>query len=287
MKIEHASETHVGLVRTRNEDSFVAFPEQSLYVVADGLGGHRAGDVASRMAVESVSRFFGITANGEGGAWPHVAAGVQDPNACRLVSSVQYAHQCVLKAQAVAGPTDTPMGTTIVALHFVDSLAFVAHVGDCRCYCYSLGNLRQLTRDHTMEADLRRRYELTAEEEERIQALRHVVTRALGANGKPDLTVEARVLVPRPGDLFLLCSDGLHSEVLDQHIAEALEDPAPLQDVCRDLIAAAIENGGSDNITAMLVRFVEGDPPSAIPLEAEDTQELTLEEPLVDIIDDE
>ena len=287
MKIEHAGETHVGLVRARNEDANLMVPEENLFVVADGMGGHRAGDVASRTAVDSISHFFRITASGSPAMWPHIAAGFSDPHARRLVSAIQYAHQCLVRADHDGAEGAGTMGTTIVALHFAGSLAFLAHAGDCRCYCYCQDNLRQLTRDHTMVADIRRRYELTPQEEERINSYRHVVTRALSTDNHAPVDVDIRVMVPRPGDLFLLCSDGLHSEILDRDIADALKDSGPLQDVCQGLVAAAIERGGRDNITAMLVRYVEGEPPSCIPIEAEDTQEIARDEPLLDVLEDE
>jgi len=277
MRLEHASETRVGLIRTRNEDSFLVLPDEHLYVVADGLGGDPGEDIASRTVVEAMSHFFQVTENHDHTVWPHVDTTVEEPHACRLASSLQYAHQCLLRAHRERGGTDAPAGTTVVALYFADSQAVVANLGDCRCYCYSRGKLRQLTRDHSMVTDMRRRCRLTPDEEKRLDSVGRVPTPALGTDPAHHVGVETRIVVPRPGDLFLLCSDGLHAEILDREIAGTLGDAGNLRQVCQGLVASAIERGGRDDATAVFVRFLDDAPSQCLPADAAVARELTSE----------
>jgi protein phosphatase len=255
MKVFSAGKTDPGRTRSRNEDNYLILPGENLCVVADGMGGHEAGDLASRLAVESVSQFYQITSGGNNATWPHVAVGYGEFRVRRLASAVQFAHRSLVDAASACPGEAAKMGCTLAALHVVDSLALVAHVGDCRCYQWTEGALRRLTRDHSVVAELQERYELTSEEERRLMKYRHVVTRALGTGSADDVPVDVRVVVPKEGDLFLLCSDGLCGEVSDDEIAAVLGQVGDPETICDNLIAAANEKGGKDNITVVAVRF--------------------------------
>ncbi len=278
MKIEHGGSTHVGRVRERNEDSFRVVPAEHLYVVADGMGGHEGGAEASRIAVDSISEFFRRTESAEGGTWPHIATWIHDQHACRLVSSIQYAHRGVVDAawRRPGGPSI--MGTTVVALLFADGQVYVAHVGDSRAYRFMDERLIQITTDHTVVEDIKRRYQLTRDQQKSLGSIKHLVARALGGRETGDVEVDMTVIVPAPGETFVLCSDGLTNELTDDGIAGILSTTDSLQDAADRLIKAAVDAGGSDNVTVILARYVEGDEEDEefVPFVEEDTQESTL-----------
>ncbi len=261
MRIEFAGSTDVGRRRKRNEDFWVAVPDDNLLIVADGMGGHESGDRASRLAAESIQSFFRLTHPDSDNTWPHVAVGdrisLEDYNACRLVSAIQFAHRRICY-EVQQSPELAGMGTTIVCVLFANEKAYVAHVGDSRCYCLSGGSLWQVTSDHTLANHVRSRFEvLTEEQEQRLSTLQHVVVRALGGSDTSDAQVDLTVLEPFPGDLFLLCSDGLSGELTDREIKGLLLDADDLQGTTRELVQVANEHGGRDNITAVLVRVAE------------------------------
>ncbi|MFH1530054.1 MAG: protein phosphatase 2C domain-containing protein [Pseudomonadota bacterium] len=276
MKTEHGGGTHVGRVRKANEDSHLVMPEEHLFVVADGMGGHAGGAEASRIAVDSIAEFFHKTKAAEHSTWPHIASWIHDTNACRLVSALQYAHRGVVDAawRQPGGPV--VMGTTAVALFFVGSQAFVAHVGDSRCYRFLDGRLVQLTTDHTVVEDIKRRYQLTHDQQASLGSIQHLVARALGGRETGDVEVDITVVVPSPGESFLLCSDGLTNELSDGGIAAVLSTTDDLQEAADRLIKAALDSGGADNITVVLARFLEGDGIEEFtPFVEEDTMEAT------------
>lgn len=286
MRLDYAGETSPGLVRKRNEDALLMLPRENLFVVADGMGGHEAGDVASRLAVESMAAFFEMTANRDCAAWPHVASGVDNPHGRRLVSSIQHAHHMILKAsrsQAELGK----MGTTVVALHLAGSAAFLAHVGDSRCYGFSAGRLRRITCDHTVAEQLRDEYDLTAKQKEMVATMEHVVTRALGVGPTEDIAVDLSGFLLREGDMLLLCSDGLTLEVPDADIARILREADSAGNACQRLVREANEAGGRDNVTAVVIKYVEGDRVAASAVAAEETLEATRVDIPPDLIDEE
>lgn len=274
MKLEYVGKTDVGLVRQKNEDAILMHQAENLFVVADGMGGHRAGDVAAQMVVEVIERFFLDSAHTTPASWPYVSAGIADLNVSRLTSAVQFAHHQVLRANKGRERGPDSMGATLVALHFVGAMALTAHAGDCRCYRYRKGHLKQLTQDHTMVEELLHNHGMTIEEVEALQAIRHVVTRALGVGPETDVQVDIGVTASEPGDIFLLCSDGLHSELPADEIVQKLDAASDLEPLCWDLVAQAKGHGGRDNVSVVLVRFLEGDPPPDFPIEGEDTQEI-------------
>ncbi|WP_431859750.1 PP2C family protein-serine/threonine phosphatase [Azospirillum sp.] len=254
-----AGRTDIGRTRSRNEDSFGISGEAGLALVCDGMGGHAGGDVASRTAAEAiidfVSEFQGTSIAPTGQTDAVAVADVGVANAVSVVrSAVQLANQRLLELNRGRGfPDGRGMGTTVVGLCRVDPgdrlVAF--HAGDSRLYRLRDGDLRQLTRDHSL-------YQHWLDQGGRGPApQRNIILRALGTT--PDVDPEVGVHAVRPGDLFLLCSDGLTGMLPDERIAAVLRTVPPhgLDEACERLIALANERGGHDNITVVLARFVD------------------------------
>jgi protein phosphatase len=248
-----AAASHRGKVRTANEDSFGISAEECLFVVCDGMGGAAAGEVASRMAVDTMLKSFTavaeelakrdtaadvVPAKAEGGVTALLRDAVEDAN--HLVYS-QAAHDSRLHG----------MGTTLVAMLARENSVWVAHVGDSRCYRYREGSLEQLTRDHSLVDEQVKLGQLTREEAER-SPLRNVITRAVGS--QRSVNAEISEVEAAPGDLFLLCSDGLTRELPDNRIETLLKKAADLDVLCQQLIEAANNAGGRDNVTCIVVR---------------------------------
>jgi PPM family protein phosphatase len=247
--------TDVGQEREHNEDSFGILPQFNLYVVADGMGGHRAGDVASKMAIEAVKDFFQSTEK-EDITWPFHF----DPNlpfaVNRLVTAIQVANSRIYQA-SLKNNEHQGMGTTAVGLHFVNDnqLCHIAHVGDSRCYRVRDGKIELLTSDHSLINDyLRAAPDLS--EEQLAELPRNVITRALGMQESVVVDIQTQEL--EPGDVFLLCSDGLSTMVDDEEILSTIAAKrANLSEVGDALIEQANRNGGEDNITIVLAEIVE------------------------------
>jgi len=238
MRLRAAARSDVGRCRTANEDAFALAPELGLFLVADGMGGHVAGQVASQLAVR--------TAVAALEALDDAAL----PLSRRLQRCVVAANQGILDT-AEAKPELRGMGTTLVALLAGGGRLALAHVGDSRAYLSRGGRLHQLTDDHTLVGELLRRGELSRDDAG-THPQRHVLTRALGAARRVE--ADFAELTPQVGDVILLCSDGLTQHVSDEELAEQTGGNEPLNRVCDRLIALANERGGSDNITVTLVR---------------------------------
>jgi PPM family protein phosphatase len=249
--------TDVGLQRDHNEDTFAVLSEHELFIVADGMGGHRAGDVASRLASESISDFFQRTA-GEEVTWPfHFDSGLSESEnrlltAIRLANRQIYEHS--LKSHDLRG-----MGTTVVGALFNPDTRkmYVGHVGDSRAYMIRDGQISQLTRDHSLVNDYLKVMP-DMPEDQRSELPKNVITRALGMQDSVEVDLLAHDT--RLGDTFVLCSDGLSGMISDAEILQ-VAGQSDLQSACRKLTALANEHGGEDNITAVLVRIVENDGP--------------------------
>lgn len=246
--------TDVGRQRDHNEDSFAVLEEQGLFLVADGMGGHRAGDVASRLATESIAEFFRAS-DREDVTWPfHFDVGLgEDEN--RLVTGIRIANRQIfersLRSRDCAG-----MGTTVVGALFSPKRKrlVVGHVGDSRAYRVREGAIAQLTRDHSLINE----YLLAMpdlSEEQRAELPRNVITRALGM--QDNVLVDLFADDPHPGDVYVLCSDGLSGMLADEEILGTVEESREPGEVCRMLIDRANDKGGDDNITALVIRFVE------------------------------
>jgi serine/threonine protein phosphatase PrpC len=255
MRAIAAGLSDVGRERLHNEDRFTLLPEFNVFVVADGMGGHQSGEVASRLAASTIAGYFRETRGRKGGARASLAD--------RLRAAVTEANAKIF-ARAGQSRAHRGMGTTVVAAAFGarDGTVHVAHAGDSRCYLLRGGALRQLTRDHSLVQDaLLERPELT--ERDLAYLPKNVITRALGI--APTVDVDLRAVPAEVGDLFLLCSDGLHGLVEDAEIARILGEEAVLTEACAKLVASANENGGRDNITVVLIRIEDGVVPWAQP----------------------
>lgn len=238
----------VGLQRDHNEDSLVIVGKDGPFVVADGMGGHRAGDVASRLATEAIAEHFQSRAE-QGTADREVRAS-EDEN--RLVASIRTANRRILE-RSLRSKDLQGMGTTVVCALFVpdSNRMIIAHVGDSRAYRLRGGYLTQMTRDHSLFNDyLMAMPDLS--EEQRSELPKNVITRALGM--QDDIPVDLQTDEVQAGDVYVLCSDGLSGMVEDDDIVAALAEPADLELACRLLVRRANENGGEDNVTALLVR---------------------------------
>jgi protein phosphatase len=242
MRAIAAGLSDVGRERSHNEDRFILLPELSVFVVADGMGGHQSGEVASRMAASTIASYFRSDDPGEPKAvGERLRAAVADANA-------------KIFARADDSKSYRGMGTTVVAAAWgaTEDTLYVAHAGDSRCYRIRRGEIRQLTRDHSLLADaLRERPELS--ELDLSYLPRNVITRALGI--APTVDVDLTVERGKAGDIFLLCSDGLHGLVGDDEIARLITEAPSLAEACARLVAAANGYGGKDNITAVLIRI--------------------------------
>lgn len=252
MKVRSAGSTHVGRVRSSNEDHYGTFDDLALYVVADGMGGHAAGEVASLMAVQTVRDAFS-----EATADRTQPSGREHDPSRRLVWAIEQANLRIYTAgaenQSLAG-----MGTTVAAVWVDHEAAYVAHVGDSRVYRLRGNTLDQVTADHSLVNDYLSRGIMTPDEAA-AHPMKHVLIRALGT--APAVAVDVRRIELAPGDLFLLCSDGLSNVVPVGELASVLSksDRADLGAGCQALIDAANRHGGLDNITAVLV--LTGDTP--------------------------
>jgi protein phosphatase len=231
----HASRSDTGRKRRRNEDAYVVQPP--LFAVADGMGGAQAGEVASRLAVEALADDGG----GTGGE-------------SRVLELIQEANRRVYEHQGSNSDT-SGMGTTMTVALVEDAVVTIGHVGDSRAYLVRDGAVDQLTEDHSLVAELIRSGKLSPEEAE-SHPQRSVITRALGSD--PDVDVDTFTVEAHPGDVFLLCSDGLTSMVGDESILEAVEGHrGDLDGAASELVRRANRAGGEDNITVVCFEIAE------------------------------
>lgn len=257
MALKVSARTDIGQRRTQNQDSFTVHPELGLFVVADGMGGHKGGEIASRIAVDTIAL--------------HVKEAQGDPDwnpATVIRDAISHANQAIFersaKEVALRG-----MGTTTTALLFKGDQMIIGHVGDSRCYFMDLGNEKdetdeaaiwQLTRDHSLVQEKLRAGIITRDEVKTDQ-MKNVITRSVGFEEK--VNVEIYEKKARPGDVFLLCSDGLSGLTEDPEILEITCEAMNIEDSMDNATARLVEsantNGGDDNITAILVQF-QGEP---------------------------
>ncbi len=245
-----AGETNVGMKRTHNEDTFSILQEENLYIVCDGMGGHASGEVASQMTVQCLKNFFKETREDPEMTWPYKMDRSRKYEENRLITGIKLSNLRIHEA-AKREPKYRGMGTTIVSIFFVDEGAYLAHVGDSRIYRVRGGSIDQVTEDHSLLNDYIKMKKLSPDEIDNFPH-KNVIVRALGM--KESVKVDTFFEVPRPGDTYVLCSDGLCGELTDQRIAEiVIEHKDDLQSGCHELIAEANRNGGHDNITVVLV----------------------------------
>ena len=248
MRIKACGLSDVGLARTHNEDCFDIDVDHQIYIVADGMGGHSHGEVASRIAVKAIREFIQQTAD-QDTTWPFAYDTRLKRHANQLKASVRIAHDKVLRAIRQDGSL-VGMGTTVVGFLIKGPVAAVAHVGDSRAYRMRGDRLDLLTQDHTwVNEQVVAGY--LSEEQARAHPLKNVVTRALG--GEAEVLVDVREFEIVPGDLFLLCSDGLTTMLSDAEIEQHLKSDLPPDQICRQLVREANRKGGLDNVTVVLL----------------------------------
>ena len=252
MQVKSFGLTHVGRQRQHNEDSFLVEDKAKLYLVADGMGGHAAGEIASRIAVDSISEFI-LHTKEDDGTWPHAYDEQYRRTTNRLMAAVRMANTRVLEAMRKDARL-RGMGTTVVACMADDEMMSFAHVGDSRAYLVRDGHLSRITNDHSWVFEQVQAGMLTEAEAEK-HPLRNVITRALG--GALSVSPDATEVESRKGDVYLLCSDGLTGMVPEDEILRLVtENDDDLQKACEQLIETANERGGLDNVTAILVKAI-------------------------------
>jgi len=252
LRIEVAGETNVGMKRTHNEDNFSIIEDSGLYVVADGMGGHASGEVASKMAVDSLKEFFAATAQDPERTWPYKMDRSKGYEENRLITGIKLANLRIYES-AQRDPRQRGMGTTVVAMFAVEDGVYVAHVGDSRIYRVRDGKIEQLTEDHSLLNDYIKMKRLTPEEIANFPH-KNVIVRALGM--KDTVKVDTRYEQPRAGDTYLLCSDGLSGPVTDPEMLEIISGTQDLKTAATKLIERGNQNGGPDNITVVLARWL-------------------------------
>jgi serine/threonine protein phosphatase PrpC len=239
--VEQAGRTDVGRQRSANEDALVLAPP--FFAVADGMGGAKAGEVASAMATDA---FQGERES-------------EEPAEAQLARILREANRRIYEL-AVSDESHRGMGTTLTAAKITGDEVSLAHVGDSRAYRMRDGELEQLTKDHSLVAELERSGQITPEAAEH-HPQRSIITRALGP--EPDVDVDTYTVQGRDGDLFLLCSDGLTSMISDEEVGSILRSADSLEEAADALVRAANQSGGKDNITVVLFRLEEGDAEAA------------------------
>jgi protein phosphatase len=254
MKISYQAVTDVGRKRKGNEDALFLNPEQRLFVVADGMGGHAAGEVASKIAVDSINEFVTLTGGDEEITWPFGLDETISYDGNRLKTAIRHANRKVLEATREKAEYEG-MATTVAAVLVDGDLANIGHVGDSRIYLWDGDTLGLLTSDHSWVNEQIQNGVISSEQA-RNHPLRNVVTRALG--GKQDLSVDMQVRKMKPGEMLLLCSDGLTTMVPDEEIERVLGDSGgDVAKAAHGLVDEANARGGEDNITVVLLKFEE------------------------------
>ncbi|MGQ0508676.1 MAG: Stp1/IreP family PP2C-type Ser/Thr phosphatase [Myxococcaceae bacterium] len=251
MRIEVAGNTHVGMKRNHNEDSYLLLPDEALFCVADGMGGHSSGEIASKIAVDELAEFFKMTGRDQDATWPFKMDKTRNYDENRLATAIKLANSRIFE-RACTESKYKGMGTTIVTVHFAGSHAYVGHVGDSRVYNCRAGVLKQITEDHSLLNDYLKAKKLSPEE---IESFPHknVIVRALGM--KDTVQVDVGRLEPVENDVFMLCSDGLSGMVPDPQIQEVLAHAQSLEIACQQLIDMANAAGGTDNVSCILARY--------------------------------
>lgn len=240
MKLSACGKTDRGLVRSNNEDRFFMSEREGFFMVADGMGGHAAGEVASEMAVHKVCEFI-FDPQQESAACPQLAEAIQDAN------------EAVARA-AETNPAWKGMGTTLTALRLDSRCAYVAHVGDSRAYRFRKGRLERITEDHTLVED-QVRQGLMTHAEAASSELRNILTQAVGLSERLNIFLKTMGLAEK--DRFLLCSDGLTDMLSEERVAALFDANEGVTGLCERLVEEACRAGGRDNISVVVIE-VEG-----------------------------
>ena len=251
--IQAAGKTDIGLVRKNNEDNFGFDLRHGIFVVCDGMGGAAAGEVASKIAVDTVLGYFRDEATATGApVLGRRFEGVSE-QAAGLANAIQLANQAI-QEESARNPNRSGMGSTIVAVCVKGNLFSIAHVGDSRIYLVRGGRIQQMTSDHSLVMEQVRRGLMTVEEAENSE-MQNVIVRALGAEESVDPDLEDHEFAL--GDVLLLCSDGMSRYVKDEKMLEVVNGASSLEQACEQLIEAAKSGMSDDNITCLLLRAGE------------------------------
>jgi serine/threonine protein phosphatase PrpC len=251
MKIRYAAKTDVGMKRTHNEDYFSLIEDEQLFLVADGMGGHASGEVASKMAAETIGEFYQRTREDEDATWPYKMDRSLSYIENRLVCGIKLANLRIFETSN-RDLRYKGMGTTIVSTLVAGDKIYVGHVGDSRVYRVREGGISQLTRDHSLLEDYKEAKPDMTEEEERNFPHKNVITRALGM--RETVQVDIRSHQIKSGDVYILCSDGLSGMVVDTQICQIAVNAKSLERAVAELVDAANRNGGTDNVTTLLLQ---------------------------------
>ena len=243
--------THKGMKRDGNEDSFDVSVEEKLFMVADGMGGHNSGEIASKIAVETVANFFRTTSMDDELTWPYRLDRKLNMAQNRLLTAVKLANTRIFEISH--RNTDYQgMGTTASCMYIENDTVYIGHVGDSRVYLQRTGEFQQITEDHSLLNQTLKIQKLT---EDQITNFKHknVLVRALGIIG--EVEVDLLDMQGRAGDRYLICSDGLTNMLRDEELDHILKDSKDLQSAAQTMIDRANANGGNDNITVVLVEL--------------------------------
>jgi serine/threonine protein phosphatase PrpC len=252
MKIRYATASDAGRVRKGNEDAFLANPALGIFAVADGMGGHASGEIASRLAVDSLRESIAHAVKEISSPLSEDQTAVVSSPANVLVNGIRSANVRIYKS-SLEKDEYKGMGTTLVAVYFANSSAIVAHVGDSRLYQLRGQSIKQITEDHSLVWE-QYRQGLITKEVLSSSPHKNIITRALGL--QPTIDVEVQELGMQPGDFLILCSDGLSDLVPDEEmLAVVKEVSGDLHRACGDLIRLANLRGGKDNITVLLIQI--------------------------------
>ena len=260
--IKFCSKTDIGLKRKKNDDFFLVVNDSfsgcdvdrmgRLFAVADGMGGHPAGDMASRIACNTIKKYYYDVSGAEGFLYSGASVFSCKPIVNRLKQAFSAADKKICFFECENRQCEG-LGTTLSVLVLKGGQAVIGHVGDSRIYRLRNHHLELLTRDHTFVQDLVDTGDLTPEEA-RKDPMRHILMQAMGQGFE---SVYTRCEALKAGDIFLLCTDGLHDMVPDEMIAGILEIDVPLHETCDILVERALEKGGRDNITVIVVKYTE------------------------------
>lgn len=253
LTVEVSGKSDVGCVRSNNEDNFGYDSRCGIFVVCDGMGGQAAGEVASKMAVDILLAYFREA--GKTGDYRQVGEAPQgvSPDSRALASAIQLANRTIFET-GQQQQSKSGMGSTIVAAVIRGNSLSVGHVGDSRIYLIRQNSIQQLTQDHSLVMEQVRRGYITREQAERSE-MQNIILRALGSEENVEPDVEDLVVLA--GDTLILNSDGLTRHVRDEEILKIVSSSSSLEQSCTALVEAAKNNGGDDNITCLLLRFVE------------------------------
>jgi serine/threonine protein phosphatase PrpC len=242
----------IGRVRKTNEDALVSDPEVRLFAVADGMGGHGAGEVASRLAIEAISGFIRRSAADTDFSWPYGIDRNLSMDGNRLRTAIHLANRRIFRS-AENNDDYNGMGTTIVGLLVNGSRISIGHVGDSRMYLLGNGTLEQLTHDDSWAATILAHDPRLAPSDIANHPMRNVLTNVLGARETVDIHMAERDLTG--GEMILLCSDGLHGVLDNAAVTQVMSATPDVDTAARQLVETAIERGSRDNVTALVVKY--------------------------------